>query len=217
MGQDVKIIGRNELADNGVNRKYSTASVSSVGHIMTDGQLVDGDGDALTTDASSRAITTINYEHHEIHAGSHYFISSFGTFNEDAEAVFGITTADTTEEIHITTHVRGTSQTELLIYEDSTFTGGTPLTPINNNRNSSNTSNMTVVLAPTVTDVGDLLGSSSTGKAGVNPLQAEGGNTERFREIILKRNTLYILKAISRDDGNIISYSADWYEHTPKG
>jgi len=217
MGQKVVIEGRNELAKNGTNRIFSTASVTSVGHLKTDGQIVDGNGDVITTDASTRTITTTTYEHHEIHAGSHYFVAGFTTLAEDGELVFGITTPDTTEQIHILTEVEGTNQTELYVYEDSTFTGGAAVTPINNDRNSTNASSLVLVSAPTVTDLGDILVAQSSGRAGVTPAKSEAGNVKREEEIILKRNTLYIFKAISRGDDNIVSYRANWYDHTPKG
>ena len=184
---------------------------------LSDSSLVDEDGNQLTIDASTGALVRISYPHHETHDGNHYFISAFAVFNTDEEAVFGVTTPDSTKEPHITFLVVGTSQTEIYVYESSTFTGGVEIESINNNRNSTNTADLTVTSAPTVSDVGTLIFAQSTGKAGVNPTKSDSGTYERANELILKRNTAYIFKAVSRDDGNVISYRSDWYEHTPRG
>jgi len=156
-------------------------------------------------------------EHHKIHEGNHFFITGFQSRDTDEEIVFGITTPDTDEQAHVNTFIEAQSHIEIYVYEDSTFTGGTPVVPINNNRNSDNTSNMVLVSAPTVTDIGDLLRSTSSGKSGVNPVATDtGGIQARDRELVLKRNTKYIFKTISKDDDNIISFEASWYEMIPK-
>jgi len=172
----------------------------------------DNNVEALIDDSTHTAIN-IHYEHHEVHIGNHYYITGFDQIDTNAEIVFGVTAPDTDCEIHVTTLINGTSQIEIYIYENSVFTGGTPVVAINNNRRTSNTSDATLVLAPTVSDVGDLISSQSAGKAGVNPTKGSGGLTGREQEIVLKRNTSYIFKTISKDDDNIISFRADWYEN----
>ena len=183
----------------------------------TDVTLKDEDGNTLTVDDSTGSLVRISYVHHEIHEGNHYFLSAFDTFDNGDEIVFGVTSPDTDKEAHITTLVQGTSQTEVYIYAGATFTGGVPVTPVNNNGNSENTSDLDIVIAPNVSDLGTLIFAESTGKAGVNPTKSSSGQNERENEIIQKRNTAYIYKAISRDDGNIITYRSSWYEHTPRG
>ena len=171
---------------------------------------------AVEVDETTETLIKIDSEHHEIHEGDHYFITGFQNIDTDAEIVFGVKTSDSESSGHITTLINGTSEIEVYIYEDAVFTGGTPVIPINNNRNSLKTSGSLIVIAPTVTDVGTLLSSQSSGKAGVNPKSSVGGITSRQNEIILKRDTYYIFKTISKDDDNIISFRADWYEHISK-
>jgi hypothetical protein len=170
-------------------------------------------GQLRKTDALTGSLVSINSEHHEIHEGDHYYINGFLSIDLDDEIVFGITTPDTDTWAHVTTVINGTSQIEVYVYEDSVFTGGTPVTPINNNRNSSKTSVITLVAAPTVTELGNNISSQSSGKAGVNLQKATAGLNFRQNELLLKRNTKHIFKTKSKDDANIISYSADWYEH----
>jgi len=168
-------------------------------------------------DASTHTVQTIEYEHHEIHAGSHYFICGFETLADNAETNFAITTPNSEKETHMTFDIGGSSQTEILIYEDSAVTNGDPATPINNNRNSDNDSGLVIVKDPTVGTQGSLIYSSSSGKAGTNPSRADlSGLVARDREIILKNNATTIFRIISRDGDNVVSYCGEWYEHTPK-
>jgi len=170
-------------------------------------------------DASTETLQTITYEHHEIHAGSHFMICGFETLALNAQANFVIITPNTTKWAHMTFAVEGTSQTEMYIYEGATVTGGTgtAVTAYNNNRNSATTSTMTILKNPTTTADGTLIYSQSKGLAGTTPSKAsQEGIVGRDREIILKQNTAYIFRIISKDDDNIVAYCGDYYEHTNK-
>ena len=173
--------------------------------------------DAVRIDASTNSLQTIDYEHHEIHSGSHYYVSGFSTLAEDATIVVGITTPDTTQWTHLTFVVHGTSQTEIIIAEDTAITGGGASVPFNSNRNSGNTSNLTAVIAPTISTPGTTIFSQSAGVAGTTPAKADlGGMSRNSSEIILARDTTYTMEITSRDDDNIVSFHVTWYEHTDK-
>ena len=120
---------------------------------QTDGsqktQITDASGNITTIDDTG-TLVSIEFEHHEIHEGDHYFISNFESVDEDGNIDFVVISPDTTDEIHMTWRVDGTSQTEFRIYESSTVSDdGTLTTPINNNRRSANTSVTTVRKNPT--------------------------------------------------------------------
>jgi len=171
----------------------------------------------LPLDPLTNAQTNIGYEHHEIHGGSHFLISGFETEADSGTIKLGITTPAGLKQAHVTFEVEGTSQTEFRMYEDPTYTSGTPLTPINNNRNSSKTSILTVVKDPTVSDAGDLILIQSKGKAGTTPNRADlTANARREREIILKSDSKYLFEITSKDDDNIITFVGEWYEHSDK-
>ena len=90
-------------------------------------------------------------------------------------------------------------------------------TPFNNDRNSSHASSLIIRKNATVSNTGDLIFSQSKGAEGTTPSKANSeGITEREREIILQSNTKYLFRITSRDNGNIISYCGEWYEHTNK-
>jgi len=198
------------------------AIVDSNGNEALVGQQAQANSLAITPatdnyDEITRAIKSIDYEHHEIHDGSHYFVSGFETVANDGDIIFSITTPNTAKWIHLIFEIEGTSQTEFSIYETASVSSGTPITPNNNNRNSANTSDVTMLYNPTVDTAGTVIFAQSKGKAGTNPLKADTeGLVNRSREIILKQNTTYVFEIISRDDGNIISYAGEWYEHTNK-
>jgi hypothetical protein len=99
----------------------------------------------------------------------------------------------------------------LEVYEGSTdVVGGTSVTPINNNRNSTNTSSLTIVKDPTsITDGTRIAGFL----AGAN---RQSGFNNREREVILKQNTTYLFRFTSLANNNAVSFCGEWYEHTNK-
>ena len=106
-------------------------------------------------DGKTYAKMFIDYEHHEIHGESHYFVSGFTTLAEDASLNFGFETPSGEKKIHVTFEVSGTSQTEFYIYEDSAYTGGTPVTAINNYRDSTNTSTRSTTYSRTTKQISE--------------------------------------------------------------
>lgn len=168
-------------------------------------------------DASTEAIETIAYEHHEIHSGSHFYICDFDDLDTSDTVDFAITTPDTTKWTHIIFEIAGTSKTEFYVYEDATVTGGTSTVPLNNNRNSANASGTVLVKNPTVNVLGAEIFSQSRGRAGTTPNAATSeGIVNRSNELVLKQNTTYIFRIVSGDDDNTVSYCGEWYEHTNK-
>ena len=168
-------------------------------------------------DASTETLQTIEYEHHQIHAGSHFYICSFETLADNASVDFAVTTPNTTKWAHMTFEIEGTSQTEFYVYEGSAVAGGSATTPMNNDRNSAKTSDLTISKNPAVTTLGTMIFSQSKGFAGTTPSRASAeGIVSRDREIILKQNTTYIFRITSRQADNIISYCGEWYENQSK-
>jgi len=119
------------------------------------GRSSDGVFKPIKLDRSTRSIQTIDYEHHEIHSGSHFFVCGFETEANGGTIRFALGNTNTTKEIHMSFIISGTQQTEVLIYEDSYTTGGASSTPYNNNRNSSKVS--TAISATTGTASPDQL------------------------------------------------------------
>lgn len=161
---------------------------------------------------------SIHSEHHELHEGNHFYVSGFETVASAANVDFTVQTPDSNVHGHLLFAIEGTSQTEFRIYEGSSDDNdGTTTTPINNNRNSTNASIMTVQKNPNNVVLGTLIFSQSKGLAGTTPQRSDNeGVVERHNEIILKKNTKYLFRITSRDDGNIVSYVGEWYEQLDK-
>ena len=166
-------------------------------------------------DAATETQQTIDYSHHEIHGGSHYFLSNYTTLDLASSVVFGVIVPDVTKWPHMLFDFQCTGETEFEIYETASFTSGTTVTAINNDRNSANTSNLDIRQDPTVVSMGSLIAAQLVGVA-QNPTRGVGGIARRDDEIILKQNTKYIFQFTSGNDSNNISYRAYWYEHTNK-
>ena len=174
----------------------------------------DNSNNELKLDTSTSAMTTIEYEHHEIHGGSHYFVAGFEVINDGGTAIFAMTTPDTKKWVHLRFDVSTTSRLEFSIGEDATINGGTAVTPNNNDRNSSNTSGVVLVKNPGISHGGTVIFSSTSGLEGVSKTPAIGSGISANQEIILKQNSIYVFTLTSRDDTNNVSYVSEWYEHT---
>ena len=70
-------------------------------------------------DASTNALTEIDYEHHEIHGNSHYFVEDFSTLNDTDTLDFCFTTADDTAWVHLVFNFDSTGLMQLDFYENA--------------------------------------------------------------------------------------------------
>ena len=168
-------------------------------------------GNALKTDTSTRAIVTIEYDHSEVHSGSHYNIIGCQVIDAGETLTFGFTTG-ATKEIHMIFDIASTVGCTVTEYQGATFTGGTPVIPRNNNHNYPDTGTATVRANPVVTGYGDARACFAWGSGGKNPV---GGSDGRGRELVLKLNTAYLWTIQAASTG-VFSWDAEWYEHTAK-
>ena len=177
-------------------------------------QLVDSNGDTLTIDDVSGAITIIDYVHHEIHEGDHYYLEGFTTLNSTDTLYIKLVTPDTTKWAHFTWMIDSSGVLETSLYEGASggMASGAGVTPLNNNRNSTKASGLVITSGVTVaTNKGTKISSKKVGGTGFKT--AFGGSADRSDELILKQNTIYFREFISSSDDNVISFRASWYEH----
>lgn len=168
-------------------------------------------------DTITRSLQTIDYAHHEIHSGSHYYIQGYLELDNTDTFYVKLVTPDTTTWSHFTFDIRSTGICTTSLDEDATggMTGGASVTPINNNRNSGNTSS--VVITSGVTACTGYATRLEVDKWGSNGFKETiGGGSGREDELILKQNTVYCRSFISGADDNIIQFKASWYEHANK-
>jgi hypothetical protein len=171
-------------------------------------------------DAATETLQTIEYEHHEIHSGSHYFVVGYQDLAINNVLQFTWQMPDTTKWIHWIWNIITESETLWQIYEGGTIT--TPLTtlatPYNNNRNSANTSD-TVMRYEKHTNLAaantKVTPSALVLEAGISGAGKDLGASVRSSELVMKQNTLYVLRATATAAG-YINFNMQWYEHTNK-
>ena len=162
-------------------------------------------------DGSTDSLININYEHHEIHSGSHFFYSDCVVLGIAGTQQYLITTPDTEKQAHFLFSLVGSSLITLNFFEDGDRVGTTPQVIKNNNRNSVKTSTLSLHKGT---------GAGTTDGTDIH-FDCGGGNKQtgvisRNQEIILKSNTKYIIKVTSSVNNNSVSVNLNWYEHTPK-
>lgn len=181
----------------------------------------DGIGPA-TLDKSTHATNMIDYEHHEIHDGSHYFTRGWTTIgNSGIPLYFSLTTPTGSKWLHLIFSVNADNLIEMKEFEGATISGGTTVNYFNSNRNSTKTSLVNIKSNPVISGAiptsGTLLATTRFGLAGVNPNQ-QGiiGEHGRSNELILKSGTTYLWEFKPGGNTVIFNWVANWYEHTDK-
>jgi|GEM_PF-1359086 hypothetical protein len=203
-----------------VSNSGSTDNLDGTNGLVTAAALYGRVGDTsvkpIKQDGSTHSLCTIDYEHCEVHSGSHYETR----INKDMPngGTFGIafTTPNTTKWPHMIFAVDVELEADIILYENVTsWTGGTAITPLNSNRNSGNTSGITdMVFDPTMT-----LGTPITlGHSVIGSGKKVGGMGRSAEEFVLKQNTTYYFLASNQVAGsaNECNFNLTWYEHTDK-
>lgn len=165
----------------------------------------------LTTDS----LRVVDYAHAELHSGSHYNYRRYHNVPKNGTKDHLIITPNTTKWAHFVVDVEAiTSSVIVYLYEGATYSAvGTPETPINRNRNYTNGNTTLIYEDPTITAVGTLLADTYVG-AGKN---SEGGRVRDQQEIILKQNTVYLVRVVEQNiAATPVNIAFDWYEHTNK-
>ena len=202
MAERIAGYNTNELSSQEKLREVTTSKVGTKTHL-----------DSGDIDDASGGKVTIEFEHHEIHEGDSYTIQTFNDIDDAANFDLGVTTPNTTKWGHFVMETEIEAEMELYLYEGATISSGSAVTPINRNRNSSNTSGMTVVSGPTVGATGSLLVKQKAGSG-----KKIGGTTRDANEFIFKQNTKYLFRItnVSGSDAQFASIRITWYEHTSK-
>jgi len=168
-------------------------------------------------DSATYAQNVIDYEHHEIHGGSHYYVQGFVTLADEGTLYVKLVTPDNAKWTHFVYDIRSTGICTSYFDEGATggMTGGSGVTPINNNRNSIKTSGVVITSGvANATSYDKRLESDKWGADGFK--ESIGGSGGRGDELILKQGTTYLRTFISGAADNIIQFKASWYEHTDK-
>lgn len=172
----------------------------------------------LNQDKYTGIQSMMDYEHHEIHAGSSFVVTYFDADVDATEtADLLLVTPNTTKWGHLIWDIEGTLVTTVYIYEGTTTSAdGTALTEVNMDRNSATTATIVATHTPSVTVPGTEIYVKSFGAATAGPQARSGGLSHSDQEIILKQNTKYLIRVDSDTDNNRVTFVLRWYEHINK-
>ena len=170
------------------------------------------DGTAVL-DGSTEALTTIEYEHHEIHSGSSYLVKKFTDLGSAADVDYVISTSNSTSYAHMVFLSSTEAEATFTLFEDCTVANdGTNITAYNQNRTSTKTCTCFVSRDSTVSVEGAVLFQAKSGSG-----KKSGGETRASQEIVLKPNKKYVYR-ISNDTAseNWAAVELNFYEHTDR-
>lgn len=198
-----------------IGKSDEQAEVDGSNNLQTSSLLRDKTGTVAKLDATTGAIETIDYAHHEIHSGSHFFYTDYDSdVDTGAPKYYRITTIDRANWSHLilTLYSEGAGTWEL--FENPTVNNaGSTATVFNSNRNSSTTATLVVATDPTSTADGTRMKVWRTGSGTTAPSRV-GTESRNDIEIILKQNEDYFLKFTPDADNAKTKIELEWYEHT---
>jgi hypothetical protein len=173
-------------------------------------------------DLSTRSFQTIDYAHHEIHAGSYYVVGHAAGSKGDGDKInIYLKTPDTASWVHMFVRWSASGAAYMRVLEGPTVTANTGTTQLvyNRNRNSNNTTTVwnnattpvqgSVMKDATVTNNGTMVYEEFSGAA-----RTFGAASRNSEEIILKQNTVYIFEVESDAAGLVLDIDLDYYHHT---
>ena len=167
-------------------------------------------------DRGTNTLQGIDYSHHEIHAGKHFYYQDAVTLASAASQTYVIKTPNTTEWAHLTFQFDGSAITTFELYEGSQYVAsGSVSLAINNDRNSANVSSTTIYKGSVASGTIGTLIRNFKGGAAQGAVRA-GSTSRADDELILKQNTTYLFRAISGTADNLVNVKFMWYTHTNK-
>ncbi|MCK5019705.1 MAG: hypothetical protein KAS32_21785 [Candidatus Peribacteraceae bacterium] len=168
-------------------------------------------------DFATHALNTIDYAHHEIHAGSSYHVNDVINVNTTTQSWL-ITTPNTTSWAHMIFEVVCTGEASVVITEGGDRVGTTGLSEINRDRNSDNTAGLVVHrdISGGSTDGPLVIFRHRSGSTGVASKTIAVGASRDTNEFILKQNTKYLIVAETFADEHVTLHLS-WYEHENNG
>lgn len=195
-------------------------------------QVVDADGDIVTIDSATGAITIVEFEHHELHEGDSFQCWYQQEVSDTGDkTIIAFITPNTIKRLHLIPSGAATAPASASIYENPGITDdiGATLAVYNRERNSTTTSTVwdtstnpdTQGQAMYFTEItmGDVVGGTEIAHthlvSSVGKKVFGGGETRGTLEWVLKQNTAYafVIESLN-DDDNVHTIELNWYEHS---
>ncbi len=176
-------------------------------------------------DGATNSLQIVDYAHHEIHAGSHYFNEGYYDIPAGDVVDIRFRTPDTEKWLHMLISLRSQEEAIYTLYEGILVnTVGAALTAKNSNRNSPNVSGLTYFDYIVNTDIAnanldtDITGATILREAQLGSNQGNNSGENRAdNELVLKQNGFYGIRIQNTiTSTRYITWLLDWYEHTNK-
>ena len=175
----------------------------------TDGTMIGNVSDRLKVTPSNLQSTT-EFAHFMNELGRCFSIDHIYTLNAGAYHQHILTTPNTDRLCYLSLFTGSSDDTQIEVYESPTATLGAAVAVVNQNRNSANANTSILNNITTLNTTGTLISQyrigMGSGKGNNNALGAQ------ISALILKKNTLYLLRWQSNVNGNIISSSTRFTE-----
>lgn len=167
----------------------------------------------LGSSFSDGAMSVLDYEHHKIHEGRHFFSERSFTLGSNAVASYVIQAPASSTDLftHVIFVLEGSAITEFNLYEGSDLAPATAATSFNNNRNSAITAQTLIYSSANASGtIGTLLSGYKSGSASQQSRSA--AISQSVEEKILKVGTQYHLRITSGTADNLVNVKILWYE-----
>ena len=171
---------------------------------------------AIRRDNSTFAQMTIDYAHHEVHAGKHFFVAQGYVMADGTVRTVWFKTGNDGSLCHMLPAVIGNGPVVFRIVEGASNAITPAVVPYNNRRASANVAAARWSTSTVAATGGTALITLRLGASGSGPFAVSVGGTASAREeLILKANTLYAFEVTAGDDLEA-NFTLEWYEHTDK-
>lgn len=158
-------------------------------------------------------LVTIDPVHHHVHEGRLFSTTHIKEALGASNSTYMLLRAGANNVPHFEFTVNTAGAARIDMFEGPTLTDdGTPLTEVNHDRSSSNTSDVSVFSEPTVSADGTLLLTDRV-PSGVAGAKAGLGNVSGRAEWLLAPSTDYLIKITNQGNtAATVAASAVWYE-----
>ena len=200
-----------------VNAIIDSGTITLIEQSRIYGKTGDSTYQVPRLDYTTHILKAISPTEAAINEGNHYYIEGFTTLADTETLYVKLVTPDSGVWSHFRWSITSNGILESYFYEavSGGMTGGSGVTPLNNNRNSVNASGLVITKGVTVAEnLGTTISQFKVGGTGFK--SAVGGTSTLTDKIVLKQNTIYQRKFLSGTADNIVSFRASWIEHTNK-
>ncbi len=155
----------------------------------------------------------IQRPHDMVHQGNHFYAYKTVSLTNGQVLTLGLTTGDSNKRTHLFMEFDVAAACTIDVQEDcDAFAGGVAFTVLNNDRDSVNTSNQTVITGHTGADPITVGSGTEIYAQSLGAGNRSGGALGHDAELLLKRNSLYLFRITNGTTTQGTTIILQWYE-----